>query len=137
MNLRVLAGAGYGIRLAPGTRLVVVRRRRRDFSVVRLKPVTIRSASVPAPPVGASGILAARLSAVARQPGAAGQTAVAGRASDVQAAGLMERNSRVRASLSAWAASLSVIANAVASSCAKVIPGFRQASASGNDFSFS
>ena len=49
----------------------------------------------------------------------------------------MDRNNRVRASSSACAASLSLIANATASSFAKVVPGFRQAAASGNDLSFS
>ena len=46
-------------------------------------------------------------------------------------------NSLSRASLSRCAASLSLSSCASASSCAKSIPGRRQASAPGSDFSFS
>ena len=54
-----------------------------------------------------------------------------------QAAGSMEANRRSRAWLRARAASLSLVAEAAASSSAKVVPGFRQAAALGNDLSFS
>ena len=45
----------------------------------------------------------------------------------------MEANRRSRAWLRARAASLSLVAEAAASSSAKVVPGFRQAAALGNE----
>ena len=75
-------------------------------------------------------------------PGTAPLNALPGRLRPVtlwrlQAAGSMEPNSRSRAWLRACAASLSLKAEATASSWAKVVRGCRQAAALGNDLSFS
>ena len=47
------------------------------------------------------------------------------------------RKSALRARWTSWAASRSVAACAAASSCSKVMPGFRKPSAPGSDLSFS